>query len=311
MFLKMLKNQKGQSMIEFALVLPILIVLTVGGVFFIMSFTHKSIMNGVSFMAARSASVRNNSNVPEWVKEKYIENTNSKWLEKATVNSEFKQDSVNVTLTKEAENLEFLSNALSILGHGSKNDPSKIVTSMTLPVEYFVEDGTPRPLTRKTVDYEFKYKYDLLEAILSNAVTHTIINTDQMADKKDEPGDTNDTNKDQFLSLDPLNINIKEVYKDWGMKYDSLSPYPELEEHGGYLNNLKTISDNFKLLQTGTDVIQTILTLYGGDVLNQLLKIFGTAAGNTAEGIMTKLSGAADKHVRNSFKKDSPINLGR
>ena len=77
--INLLNSQKGQSMLEFALILPLLIVLTLGGVFFIMSFTHKSTMNGVAFMATRAAAVRNDpKQVSEWVKQKYIEKSNKK-----------------------------------------------------------------------------------------------------------------------------------------------------------------------------------------------------------------------------------------
>ena len=57
---ELIKDEKGNSLVEFALVLPMLLVLTVGGVYLSVSFSHKSIMNGVSFMQARAASVRQN-----------------------------------------------------------------------------------------------------------------------------------------------------------------------------------------------------------------------------------------------------------
>lgn len=293
----LLDNQKGQSMLEFALILPLLIILTLGGVFFIMSFTHKATMNGVAFMATRAAAVRNDpKQIAEWVKQKYVEKSNRKWLNQVDIKTKSDKESISVTFSKQGETLEILANAINVISGDGHYEPKKIVTTMTLPYEYFTtEDGGSRPKTTATVDYHYQLTYDYLEHIVS-----AVINTTQMADKK------NMENQDIILGLDPPNKNITDFYNKWGMKYDSDSLYPELTDKGS-LQTMKTLSENFKLLEAASDIVGAIDSYFGG-FAKEILGTIGQYIGAGFEKAMSGISEVADKHVRQSYKKaPSPV----
>ena len=54
----LLLEELGQGLVEFALVLPILLLLTLGTVLLTLSYIQKARMNGLAYMSARVASVR-------------------------------------------------------------------------------------------------------------------------------------------------------------------------------------------------------------------------------------------------------------
>lgn len=51
-------RRKGQAMAEFAVILPLLLFMTLGAVYFALSYAQKSVMTGVAFMGARASLVR-------------------------------------------------------------------------------------------------------------------------------------------------------------------------------------------------------------------------------------------------------------
>ena len=55
---QLLQEQDGQGLVEFALVLPILLLLTLGTILLTLSYIQKARMNGLAFMSARVAIVR-------------------------------------------------------------------------------------------------------------------------------------------------------------------------------------------------------------------------------------------------------------
>ena len=110
-------------------------------------------------------------------------------------------------------------------------------------------------------------------------------------------------NQDIILGLDPPNKNIKDFYEKWGMKYDSTDIYPELTGKGS-LQTMKTLAENFKTLETASDIVGLIGTLFGG-TSNAIIGEIGQYLGAGFEKAMNGISEVTDKHVRQSYKKNS------
>ena len=158
----LIKDEEGNSLMEFALVFPLLILLTLGNIYLSISFTQKADMNGIAFLQARALSVHSprlapsSDEIKNGIQTSYIEKSGHNWVEKVKSDYSYSDKDVKVSLIKEPMRIDLLANAISILGGSKPQSGDKITqikTVMSLPTEYTSGDGD-RPLTSTTVDYK-------------------------------------------------------------------------------------------------------------------------------------------------------------
>ncbi len=278
-FKTLLKDEKGNSIIEFSLVLPLLIVLTVGGVYLSVSFSQKSIMNGLAFMETRAASVRKeHRQIAEHARKNYKRSTDGKqvWLDKSeSAISVQKNYDLKVTVTRDAMSADILANSLSILtGNKSDNKIKKMTSTMILPIEYItLANRSDRPYTSTTVNYRTSPAGgDFIEqALLSKlpSPVRSMIGTDGerygmfMSFVDNKKGLDNDTHRvDGILSSDPKRNmeNVNKCYAHWG-----LDTAPAVSEKPGGMGNFSNVNSlaflqmtagHIKAIQTGANAAQ-------------------------------------------------------
>lgn len=241
----LISEEEGNSLVEFALVLPLLIVLTVGGIYISVSFGQKSILNGVNFMDVRAGSVRANPEImARKAKELYESKAegNQKWLEKVHVQPQRlpgrasnDMTDFRVVLAKDGMRIDLLINSLSILS-GKKPDYTirQMFSTMTLPIEYVTHKTDSGSIsdhseTFSVVDYETqtslekviktvldKYK---IPADAADVITSKIFK--KLVDSKKVAGIHDSKKADGVLGTNPdLNMdNVKEAYDYWGLDF--------------------------------------------------------------------------------------------
>jgi hypothetical protein len=244
---KLIKEEEGSSLIEFALVLPMLIVLTIGGIYFSISFGQKAILNGVNFMAVRAGSVRENPGMMA-KKEKELYEAQAegrqKWVGKAEIIPQIGAFKANngmadfrLIMTKDGMRIAILINSLSILS-GKKPDYSiqKLASTMTLPIEYVkhktASGSSDQSKTYSVVDYETKIG---LEKYVDNALSALSPEAQAKIKEKifkkfvDSKYNSNsqihgiDADKGKMVlgAVSDNNMNnIKATYDDWGVRFD-------------------------------------------------------------------------------------------
>lgn len=248
----LINDEQGNSMVEFALILPLLIVLTMGGIYLSVSFGQKSIMNGLTFLEGRAGSVRANyAAIDKLAKETFKRGGNSdlpsnpigsdSWLDKTTANisvegNQLGKQKLRVVLEKEAMNIDMLSNSLAILSGNKpsdKPDIRKIRTTAVFPYEYSFRSTngyiSDRPKTYSVVDYEAKNTLEkgvekIIDKIPSQEAKDTIKEYlfSKLVDPKKIEGINDSEQADGVLSADATRNmkNVKEAYRRWGLTYN-------------------------------------------------------------------------------------------
>lgn len=293
---------------EFALVLPLLVVLTIGSIYLTMSYVQKSRLNAISFMSARSAAVYNeNLTMTRFIQEKYRDKTQQMWVDKVRIEQPSSDDEnrryVTVRLVKPGERLDILANAIDILSGGGQYNPQDTVSQMRLSKEYFYRAGKDefRPRTYSVVNYRYEMRPGLEWLTLLDKLPKKIFDMSQMEDSR--KGDESDLQEqpaaNKFVGTHPPFKNIAAFYKerDWEKAFQE----NQEKEEGAFLS-MQRVSDNFKAIELGgalAGYLADFLT-FAGPLKNLLTD--GTAeAVHVVEVTLDQVSTAVDKHNRLTF----------
>lgn len=285
-------------MVEFAIVLPLLIILTLGGVYLTLSYLHKLRMNGLAFMAARVAVVRaENFDAPGFVRERYQQASQQNWVDKLEVAPAVPlQNQSQVTLNKPLERLDLLANAIDILSGGGSTSPTVMTARATLPREYWTFGAEARPRTRSIVDYRYSSVGNLPWLDLLDAIPNTIFDTTQMADTAASSADN-----DALLSLLPPNQNLIAFYADRGWTAADYRSHSEKEN--GQFERMRTIGTHFKAIENGASLVGYLAEFSGfGTALKAVLGEVSETFSVTVENTMTQVSSTLDKQTRVSVQ---------
>ena len=295
-------RERGQAMIEFAIVLPILIVLTLGGIYLTLSYLHKLRMNGLAFMSARVAAVRSTDfEAADFVKKRYQQLSQQKWVNQIeSTASTPTSEQARITLEKPAERLDLLANAMDILSGGGNQKPTVLYAQATLPREYWTLGSEARPRTRTLVDYRYQLRGSLPWLNLLDAIPERIFDTRQMAHT---PGSS--SANDQLLGLNPPNANLLEFYADRGWNQTDYRSHSEKEN--GQFARMQTLGSHFKAIQGGAALVGYLAEFSGfGTALKGVLGEVTEKLSVTVENTMSKVSSTLDQQTRTSFS-ESPV----
>jgi hypothetical protein len=133
---KILLSEKGQGMAEFALVLPLLALLTFGTIEVAIYLQQQSTLNAAAFLAARSASVLGNQLAPtKQSVEKFAQEAGAGWLHSAVsgMKNENSKDRSRFTLEAKTDRFSGLIDALT---NGQAKGFDRLGAQATLPLEY-------------------------------------------------------------------------------------------------------------------------------------------------------------------------------
>lgn len=167
---RVIKRESGQAMAEFALVLPILALLTFGTIEVAIYLQQQSAINAAAYLTARSASVVANSAGPtQEAAKSFAAATGYGWLASASLKNASKADTSSYTLTAGADRFGGLISGIT--GNQVKGF-DKMAANVTLPLEYDAKRANSRPssITHRpdilfAVDYDSKFKApDVLKA---------------------------------------------------------------------------------------------------------------------------------------------------
>ena len=330
---------------EFALVFPLLILLTLGNIYLSISFTQKADMNGINFLQARALSVHSPMLAPspkeirERIQESYMEKSGHGWVKKVE-SSMYHTDNgsrrdVRVALEKEPMRIDLLTNAISILG-GVKPESgdkiTKIKTVMYLPLEYTSGGGSDRPFTSTSVDYKTfpaggetlsnfldKQLFSFMPDSLSNLVGKKLFNS--FVDDSSDYDEHGSHSKNGIIGTDPKR-NMKKVdefYKTWGLETNTDSNLISLssseEPIGGKLNFLERTAQFIEVIEaTGyaTDIALNFVPGLG-QVLKPILEALQSAGPLlvVVEKAGTGVSNQVERNNNSLFGKSiSNIDLG-
>lgn len=291
------------------MVLPILLVLTIGTLYLTTAFMHKSRMNGLAYMSARVAAVRNDAaEGSNYTLKRYQQQTQQSWVNKVqVVDQQISGDSVWIALRKPGERIDILANAIDILSGSAAHEPSDVYAAMRLPLEYTTLNGSARPRTYTTVDYRSAFVTsgdlsdpDSLPDIpwekLLDILPKSILDTTQMADEKP----SNVKEQGELISTSPPNTQVKQFYEDRGLKYASNS-----EKEGGQLARMQTIGEYFKAIEAGGDMLGYLIHFSGfAGPLTDLLGGSVETLAKTAETAMNNVHKAVAIHNCTTFSRD-------
>lgn len=289
----LVRDESGQGLVEFAVVLPILLLLTVGTIMLTLSYIQKARMNGLAFMSARVAAVRRpNVDAAAYTLQQYRERTGQNWLQEVTVQPQpTGPNEVGIRLSKPGERVDVFANLVS----GQQNQqPMNLVVQMQLPKESS-ETGSLRPQTYSEVDYQYEPRG--VGELLSN-LPKGLLNTTQMADTA---AATDFGGRDKLLGLRPPDSNLKKFYDDrnWEQAFSNNN-----EAATGQFKSMQTTYNNFELIETGGDLLANVLKLFSA-FAGPLVDIVGSL-GSEAIGLlvtsMTTVSDGVDSNVRNSYR---------
>lgn len=273
-----LKDEKGQNLIEFALIFPLLILLTLGGIYLSISFVQKSVMNGMTFMAARAASVRGNpTEAVKIIENKYKNDFKQNWIKEVKTNVKIlTKDKVTVQTSKKGNVWDLLAATFSIITGGSQFKNKEIVCTNTITREYFTSSltGSSRPQTDTTVNYKYTIMGDselgsYVENII-NICPKFVLNTKQMVDEQSEK-----QSKDQIIGTRPLNINISDICQNKGgifppgtrlkLVSGSLENEPRKfsETPGGMFKKMKELAGTMDTLENYS-LVTSLITEFSG-----------------------------------------------
>ncbi|MBF2052390.1 MAG: pilus assembly protein [Candidatus Sericytochromatia bacterium] len=295
--LKLLQDEEGQGLVEFAVVLPILLLLTVGTILLTVSYIQKSRMNGLAYMAARATAVRRDSDFStRETLTQYQTRSGQNWVSSVRVLPvpDTSERQVSVLLAKPGERLDLLANLVS--GQPPADRPQDLQVRMSLNPEY-PASGPRRPQTASEVDYRYQTRGELPWNKLPDFITGLLVDTTQMAD----PVSSDLAERDKALSLEPPNKSLKDFYKtiNWGdQAYQNNS---EKEAEG--FARMQTIHDNFKQIESGGSILDLILSFV--PFINQLKLVLGDIGEDAARQVeksMGELSQELDSQVRRTFQ---------
>lgn len=281
---QLLREETGQGLVEFAIVLPILLMLTLGTILLTLSYIQKARMNGLAFMSARVAAVRRSDfDAADFTMKKYAELSQQTWLSEVTASRpNTDRDAVAVGLRKPGERLDVLANLIS----GQSSQPLDLMVEMQLPREYS-GTGSLRAATFTQVDYQFS---NAKMVATLGALSILPIYTDVLVDKSSEAN----------LGLKPSEVNLEKFYSRVGWS-DAFRANDE--KAAGSFATMQRIYDNFKLIGTASWVLKAFLDLltgFGGE----LLKGLGTG-GEVAAALFEKQAHSSatllEENARSSF----------
>lgn len=281
---QLLREEAGQGLVEFAIVLPILLMLTLGTILLTLSYIQKARMNGLAFMSARVAAVRRSDfDASDFTLKKYAELSQQTWLSEVTASTPATDpDAVAVGLRKPGERLDVLANLIS----GQSSQPLDLMVEMQLPREYS-GSGSLRAATFTQVDYQFS-NAKMLASL--GALSILPIYTDVLVDKS----------SDKNLGLNPSEGKLKQFYSEVGWA-DAFRDNDE--KAAGSFATMQSIYANFKLIGTTGWALQAFLDLltgFGGE----LLKGLGTG-GEVAAALFEKQAHSSaillEENARSSF----------
>lgn len=319
------KRKKGNALIEFAMVFPLLAVFTMGSIWLSIAFAQKSMMNGFAFYEARAASVRNDAqNIHEDVLARYKKDSNGKqpWLEKAESNIKVSNNQIEVEITKEPLRMDMLYNCLALLGGKKSADIKQIKSNMYIPYEYVKHKNSPsdRPQTYNVVDYEAEYTFEsylkdkmsVLPQGIQKWINETIFNkmVDPKSDNNLEDNDNKLRNKilgtDQVFNMkklktqleDNFNIEYKEVTYGGGnsatnekpkdISFDDIGKDPLKIARS--MNFLEATGNHIAAIETGKIALIVIKdSLPAAKPLGAVMDIVGQA-GETVAPVLDTLS---------------------
>jgi hypothetical protein len=292
------KRERGQAMVEFAIVLPILIVMTLGGIYLTLSYLHKLRMNGLAFMSARVAAVRADGyQAADFVKERYKRASQQNWVDQIESPAQAASPGkVSVVLQKQTERLDLLANAIDILSGGGSSDPTQLTAQATMPHEYWTWNGEARPRTRTIVDYRYGSVGPLPWIELLDALPDAIFDAKQMADTP--PGGSGN---DELLGLAPPNTNLINFYNARG--WSRMDYLENTEKESGQFDRMRLVGTYFKAIENGASLTGYLLEFSGiGTALQAVLGNVTEVMSVTVENTMGKVSSTLDKQTRASMQ---------
>ncbi len=295
----LLKEEQGQGIVEFAVVLPILLLLTLGTVMLTLSYMQKAQMNGLAFQAARVAAVRRNPDfdAAKYTLEQYKQRSGQVWIDTITARSEERDNGTQVRLTKPAQRLDVLANLIS--GQPGSDQPRELGAQMHLRRE-IRDSGSERPQTYSEVSYRYQASGVLPWLKLLEGLPNGILDADtQMAD------DTGGAAQgDKVLGLEPPNANLKEFYDDRGW---DLSDYNQnTEKEAGQFARMHLVGENFKKIQAGMGLVDLLNPFKG--FTEPLKALLGPGADKIAGQVastMETIANQTDSNLRQSFGGES------
>lgn len=341
MFKNIKRKTTGAAMVEFAIMLPVLIVLTIGSIYLSISYAQKAVVNGFTFLEARGASVRKDyKDIAKAAKDYYLKQAGKKqkWIENSKSTVTLKDN--NIIVTNELSTLKFdiLINSIALISGNKPDKNKKISTTVVLPYEYISRNNkTDRPKTYTTVDYETRpFGSEPFEKLLnSNQVVKEILKDNILKPVVDPKTDNNDADNPQndqhvndgILSADPTRNmrKVNEIYDYWGLDYpgnkakDSQNTFSEKPLERGILklNSLDFLHDtgeNIKLIETASDITSVALALSEatpvGAAINKALepiKKIGEVALPPAQNFLTNFANVAEVNNNRMFSNSKPI----
>lgn len=337
---KFFSDEEGSAMVEFALVLPLLIVLTIGSIYLSISFAQKSVMNGLTFSEIRAASVRQqHTGIAKHTVDNYLKRTegNQKWLDETTseIKADNKEKQLTIIVTKDALNIEILSNALNILGGrkpDGKTEIRKIKSAMVLPIEYITLAGrSDRPNTRTTVNYEASiagadFLNRVLFANMPDSIKEMILPKSLVDPKTPEPGEigmpiNGNRRADLILGADPT-YNMRRLNKlldkKWGLDPISSSEAPTpftfsdiSKDTADHLRLLEISAERIALIKAGANLLQVVSKLSFGPAVGQALPAIANVVSQGADIVQRngdKIAGQVEDNNNKMFN-NNPIDL--
>lgn len=331
-----LKNKKtGAAMVEFAIMLPVLIVLTIGSIYLSISYAQKSVINGFTFLEARAASVRKDyKDIAKAAKAYYVKQAGKKqkWIENSKSTVTLNDKDIKIVTEMNTLKFDILINSIAAISGNKPDKNKKISTVVVLPYEYVSRNNkTDRPKTHTTVDYETRpLGSEPFEKILnSNDVLKELLKDNLLkpvVDPKSDNGDTDTPQNDQYindgiLSSDPTRNmrKVNGIYDYWGLDYpgnkakDSQNSFSEKPLQRGILrlnslDFLKNTGENIKLIETASDITSVALALSEatpvGAAINRALgpiKKIGEVALPPAQNFLTNFANAAEVNNNRMF----------
>ncbi|MEZ0374951.1 MAG: TadE/TadG family type IV pilus assembly protein [Candidatus Sericytochromatia bacterium] len=288
------KSQRGQGLVEFALVLPILLLLTLGTILLTLSYIQKARMNGLAYMSARVAAVRRpDFDASAFTLRQYGERSGQRWLSEVSAGVPAAgTGKVAISLRKPGERLDVLANMIS--GQPT-TQPLDLMVQIQMPKES-TDSGNLRPQTFTQVDYQYKPRFlgELLDKLPNGMLDAT-----QLADRMN--GTTAERNR--ILSLDPPNERLKSnfyTHKNWHWD-TALSTNSEAAS--GQFASMQRVYNNFKLIEAGGSLLDLIADFLGfAGPLKELVGDIGAEAAGAYIRTMSEITRQLDENLRSSYR---------
>lgn len=287
-----LKDEDGQAMIEFAVVLPILLLLTVGTLLLTVSFVQKARMNALAYMSARVGVVRRSDfQAVDQTLKLYQDRSKQNWVSELNLKSEtVANQEVDIRLGKPGERLDLFANLIS--GNPPPDKPASLQVEIRQPVEYR-SSGALRPKTISEVDYAYQSHSGLLNVL--KLLPNSLLDDRQMADSMQ----TGENVQDEILGLQPPDKNLKWFYDHLGWQIvdtnreDAIGEFASLKKNYTYLREIQQGGSAMKFIFE--KLLPFIDKVLGAVMVG--MDAFEKAAVETATDV--------DKNVRSSFQNSA------